>query len=288
MRLVPQQAAFSPHPLAALAASFASGITAARFTTLPLHLSFACTAACSLALLYSFARRSLSASSLLLIFAFFFAGATLAILEKSSVTRERVERFYDDGLIASGEPVEVTGVMTEAPEPAPDGFYLTLRAERLRYKDEEREAVGSVLLFAPVRNAAARAEYEALELRYGARLRVMTALNRTENFRNPGVSSLTEYLERKGIDATAVVKSPLLMERLDDERVFLPLYWLYEWRQKLLAEVGEKFSAETGGVLKAALLGDRYELTRGAAERFREGGTFHVLVISGLHIGFIC
>lgn len=44
---------------------------------------------------------------------------------------------------------------------------------------------------------------------------------------------------------------------------------------------------ETAVVLEAALLGNRYNISRDAAERFRAGGTFHVLVISGLHIAFI-
>jgi competence protein ComEC len=35
------------------------------------------------------------------------------------------------------------------------------------------------------------------------------------------------------------------------------------------------------------LLGNRYFLDKTTAEVFREGGTFHVLVISGLHITFI-
>jgi competence protein ComEC len=47
------------------------------------------------------------------------------------------------------------------------------------------------------------------------------------------------------------------------------------------------FSPETAGVLLASLLGNRHFLSRVTAERFREGGTFHVLVISGLHISFI-
>src|SRR5258708_6286877 len=115
----------------------------------------------------------------------------------------------------------------------------------------------------------------------------MTTLDRDENFRNPGVLPLTEYLERKGYDATGVIKSPLLIERLDDERVFLPLALLYEWRQRLEKEFAANFSAETAGVLDAALLGNRYNVSRGAAERFRAGGTFHVLVISGLQIAFI-
>jgi competence protein ComEC len=195
--------------------------------------------------------------------------------------------LFEDGIIASGEPLEIEGAVASAPEPAPEGFYLTLRVERIRLRETERAATGTVWLVAKVLDRTTRAEYEALELRYGARLRVMTALGRAERFRNPGVSSLTEYLERRGFDATGTIKSPLLVERLDDERVLLPLAWLYEWRARLLAEIEMRFSAETAGVLNAALLGNRYGLSRGAAERFRAGGTFHVLVISGLHITFI-
>jgi competence protein ComEC len=287
MRAAPHQPKVFPHPLAVLAASFALGILIARFTPLPFTVVLACCAACSLGAVYSFARWHTLSTSLLLALAFFCAGALLMVLEKESVTAGRLQRFYDDGLIHAGDPVELTGVMERAPESSPNGFYIALRVEQLRFKDEEHEASGHILLFAPVRDRAAQAEYDALELRYGARVRVMTAPGRTDNFRNPGVSSLTEYLERRNLDATGMIKSPLLVERLDDERVFLPLVWLYEWRQRLLAEIDEKFSLETGGVLKAALLGNRYQLSRATSERFRDGGTFHVLVISGLHISFI-
>ena len=44
---------------------------------------------------------------------------------------------------------------------------------------------------------------------------------------------------------------------------------------------------ETAGVLDAVLLGNRHKVSREVADRFREGGTFHVLVIAGLHISFI-
>ena len=37
----------------------------------------------------------------------------------------------------------------------------------------------------------------------------------------------------------------------------------------------------------ASLLGDRYFLDKDTADLYREGGTFHILVISGLHITFI-
>ncbi len=287
MRLPPQPSVAS-HPLALLAALFAFGILFAHFVALPLTACFIGGAACAIASLYFQLRRRAQLATILVAFSFSCAGAALLLLETSVVAANRLQRFYDEGVIASGDPVEVTGVLTNQPEQAPDGFYLTLRVENVRSGETLRAASGLVWLFVPLREgAAALAGYDALELRYGARVRLMARLSRAESFRNPGVSSLTEYLERRGYDATGIVKSHLLIERLDDERVFLPLAWLYEWRQFLLAEISRKFSAETSGVLQAALLGNRYYLQRDTAERFREAGTFHVLVISGLHISFI-
>ncbi len=223
MRARPLRPSFSPYPLAQLAACFASGTLLAHFVALPLTVYLACSLGLSMLAVWFFVRRWQGAASLFVAVAFFSVGAVAAMVEKGGVTADRVQRLYDQGVIASGDPVEVTGVMLGAPEPAPESFYLTLRVERIRFKEVEREASGVVWLFAPVRDERIRAEYEALELRYGARVRVMTALKRAESFRNPGVSSLTEYLGRRGYDATATIKSPLLVERLDDERVFLPL-----------------------------------------------------------------
>jgi competence protein ComEC len=287
MRVASLHSTFNPHPLALLALCFANGILTARFINLPLAICLACGAGFSIIAVLCFFRRKHTYASVFICLAFFCAGAGLAAIEKRSVRADRVQRLYDEGVIASGDPVELTGVLERQPEPAPDGFYLTLRVEKLRFKETERDASGEVWLYAPVSAASVGAEYEALELRYGARVRVMCALRRAESFRNPGVSSFTEYLERRGADATATIKSPLLVERLDDERVFLPLAWLYLWRQQLLGEMDRLFNYETAGVLKATLLGNRHQLSRRAAERFREGGTFHIIVISGLHISFI-
>ena len=222
-----------------------------------------------------------------LVAAFLCAGSVLSYIETRPAVANRISRMYEAGLFTYGDPVELTGVISGQPEPAPDSFYLTLQVEKISFKGTERDASGTVLLLAHVREEQVRSEYDSLELRHGARVRVVTTLDRDENFRNPGVLPLTEFLERKGYDATGMVKSPLLIERLDDERVFLPLGWLYEWRERLEEEFAANFSPETAGILEAALLGNRYNISRGAAERFRAGGTFHVLVISGLQIAFI-
>jgi competence protein ComEC len=287
VRVIQPNPSFVAHPLAWLAACFACGIAVSRLNHLPPGTAlFTGVIAFALGVLFFLLRKERWASVTLMC-GFVSAGCALAAVGRQTIEPDRVKNFFEEGLIASGDPVEITGVVERAPEPAPEGFYLTLRVEKFRFKGEERAATGVVWLFAPVRDGAARHEYQALELRHGARVALMVALRRSESFRNPGVSPFTEYLERRGFDATGTIKSPLLIERLEDEPVFLPLALLYEWRQRLLAAISRSFNAETAGVLRAALLGNRFYLTRGAAERFREGGTFHILVISGLHISFI-
>ncbi|HEY1402815.1 MAG TPA: ComEC/Rec2 family competence protein, partial [Pyrinomonadaceae bacterium] len=284
---VSHRPSFNPHPLALLAASFAAGILIARLVSPPLFISLPTSIFTTLLALVAFRRRRPAFATMSLLLAFASAGAACAGVERRGVGGERVRRLYEAGRVASGDPVEITGVVERAPEFAPDGFYLALGVERLRARAVDHAATGAVELFAPVRDAVARGGYEDLELRRGARVRVLVALERAEEFRNPGGSSLTEFLERRGMDARGTIKSPLLVERLDDERVALPLVWLEAWRENLRARMSELFSAETAGVLQAALLGNRLGLSRASAERFREGGTFHVLVISGLHISFI-
>ena len=275
------------HPLAQLAVAFAVGVIGARLSGISLAPLVSIAALISVLALAACVTRKLRLATILVILSALLLGASLTSIEKSKVPANQLKRLLDNGTIAVGEPVELTGVLERDPEVAPERLYLLLRVQKLRFRETEREVSGEVVLLAPVLEKSTQQEFDQLDLRYGARIRVMTLLERSDSFRNPGVSLFTEYLDRQGFDATGFLKSPLLLERLDNERVLLPLAWLYDWRRKLQAEIDTRFPAETAGVLDAALLGNRYNLSRSTSERFREGGTFHVLVISGLHITFL-
>ena len=278
-------------PLSVIAACLALGILLGRYKGPHPHsfvlfglAGLICT---SIPALWFLLRQRLSAASALLSMAFISTGLILASLENQPTPANRISRMYDEGVVVATEPVELTGAMDGQPEPAPQSFYVTLNAQSIRIKGVEYEARGKVLLIARFPTDQIKSEYDALDLRHGARLRIMVTLDREDNFRNPGVTPFTEYLEREGYDATGVIKSPLLIERLDDERVFLPLAALYDWRAHLQRRIYALFSPETAGVLDAALLGNHYNISMVAAERLRAGGTFHVLVISGLQIAFV-
>ena len=259
----------SQYPLAQLATAFALGICAAGYFPTKLQFSLTACAVCSLLSLILVLKRQVSLSGLALLLALFFAGDTLALLEERKPQRSVIE----------GELLTLTGVLDGPPEFARDRLYLSVQVEHGPAK--------RVWLLAPFRKPEIEHYYRGLQLRYGTRIRVTTTLDRTGNYRNPGVSPLSEYLDRRDYDATGIIKSPASISRLDDTQVFPLLAWLYDWRERLQREIDISFTPETAGVLDAALLGNRYNLSRAASERFREGGTFHVLVISGLHISFI-
>jgi competence protein ComEC len=283
----PAQPPVAKHPLVLLALSLAAGILVFNYLhNSKLAIAFALAAALLLTIV-TILRPPAAMVLTLLVIAFPGTGYLLALLETRSVAPDRLVRMFAGGTLQSNEPVEVTGIIQGEPEPSPDGFYLTLATEEIRAKGKASAASGTVLLLAQVTDPFVRGAYDSLELRHGTRVRVMTMLDRDEDYRNPGVAPFTEYLERKGFDATGVIKSPLLVERLEDTRVFLPLSLVYEWRRRLEEEFDGRFSHETAGVLDAVLLGNRHKVSRETADRFREGGAFHVLVIAGLHISFI-
>lgn len=275
---------FTLYPLAWLSICFASGILLEKFLEASWQIYLAvCLIFAILALI--FIKQKSCVGFLLL--SFVAAGALCFYTEKNSVATKRLKNLYDKQIFISGEPIEINGILQGKPELAVGGFFLELKAESAIYKGEAKTVSGNVRLFAPTVDKQTALEYEQLQLKYGTRLRVACQLRREEKFQNPGVKSQKEMLDQKQTDATAIIKSPLLVENLGETSSFQPLAFVYEQRQELILEFKKHFSPQTAGVLIASLLGNRYHLDKATSERFREGGTFHVLVISGLQVTFI-
>jgi competence protein ComEC len=271
---------FERHPALWLASSFSIGICIASLAGFDLVVT--ATVAAMLAFAAVVMRRS-PLAPVLILSAFVFAGSASYTAERTGIPQNRIRALYDSGLIRSGEPVEIEGVMTGGPEPSNDGVFLNLQAEKLSYQGREADVTGRVRLFLPDRANTADTTY----LTYGSRIRVPCSLEREDEYLNPGVTTRREILDRIGIDATGSIKSALLIEKLADESVFQPLAWVYDQRARIIDEMRANVSQPAAGIMIASLLGDKYFLDKTTAELFRDGGTFHILVISGLHITFI-
>ncbi|MGH9837215.1 MAG: ComEC/Rec2 family competence protein [Blastocatellia bacterium] len=230
--------------------------------------------------------RDLSITACLLV-GCFAGGGALWELNEASVANDRIRRMFERGELSVEEPVELVGTIEAAPELAPDRIYLRLSVESLSSLNRERPASGVVQITVPFHDDESRVEYDSLAIDYGSRIRLLGFLTNGRGYRNPGAPDFDEMLEHRGFDATGWVKSPLLIEKLSEGKRNAVLQWLYRIRSRALAVTLRGFKQPTSGILAAALFGNRRFLSRDAAESFRAGGTFHLLVISGLHVAMI-
>ena len=87
---------------------------------------------------------------------------------------------------------------------------------------------------------------------------------------------------------TATLRNRVLMERIEGTPPALR-HRVRRLRERLLQEVDSMLdgSAASAAVARAMLLGDRSLIDREQADRFRETGVYHVLVLAGLHVGML-
>lgn len=277
---------FSQFPFAWLAICFGVGVWITNFLAISIYFWLVTLITAATAALCLLVVRREKQAVVFLLAAFLASGALLHQIEKQSVAPNRVSRLYDSGQFDFKTRVELVGTLRQEPEQTPGGYFLTLQTETLQFNNSERSAAGEVRLFLPV-DAVQKPDYENLNLRYGAKIKVATRLTRESRFRNPGGLDYRAVLAQKNLDASGTIKEVSDVQKLADAKTFAPLGWLYAWRAKLVQKFNERFSIASAGVLAASLLNNRYYLDKQTAEKFREGGTFHVLVISGVHITFI-
>lgn len=274
---------FTRHPLLWLAAAFAFGAAVGGDFSALGQVYFAAASVLLAALAFAF-RDRLAATALLLA-ASFSAGAFGYIYEASSLSPVRVKAIYDLGIVPQADPVAVRGRLVRAVEVGPSTAVLRISATEITHRGEAIVTEGDVRAFVPVDSDEARSDLERLGLRQGDEVTIECGLDRDERFLNPGIARRPELLDRQGIDAACTLKSPLLIERVAKGGGISAS--ILAARGAAIERTAELFSPQAAGILAAAMFGDRYYLDRETAEIFREGGTFHVLVISGLHITFI-
>jgi competence protein ComEC len=275
---------FSRYPLLWLAVCFSLGILTAGYISFDWKFLLV---ACFISAIPAVIFIKKQFVSILIFASFFILGAFWLQIENQSVIENRLKNIFDENRSESGEPLEVEGILIGKPELAADGFLLKLKAEKMIYKGAEQIVSGKIKLFASIQSEEIADEYAQLNLQFGSRIRVACRPERDAKFLNEGVISRKQILDQQDIDASAVIKSPLLVEKIGDAQTFAPLAWIYEQRQNLIIQFRDKFTTSTAGIMIASLLGNKYFLDKHTSELFREGGTFHVLVISGLHITFI-
>lgn len=130
---------------------------------------------------------------------------------------------------------------------------------------------------------------------YGDRLKITGTLSELMSQRNPGTFSYKRYLSSKGIHGA--VWGPEKLKRIEELSGNPVVAWALDLQTELLRVVKKTMPYPYSAFLGGSTLGLRggLEFTEtpfGTGERlisqeFKAAGTFHVLAVSGLHVGFV-
>ena len=140
---------------------------------------------------------------------------------------------------------------------------------------------------------------DALPLHCGQQIEIPLRMRPPETYRDPGAFNYADQLLAEGIDLTASAKSSRLTSLANGPpSIHCRLYAAQTWAaDRLSAFIASRanetlpaslrLSAEDAVMLSAMLLGDRTLLSAQLRDAFQRTGTFHLFVVSGLHIALL-
>ena len=186
----------------------------------------------------------------------------------SNKLSERPERWHVEGII--DRPVVPHG----------DRQHVYLRLHRLQRQGQSWEAVSGLI----------RVNVHADSLPYlpGDVIRVdRLRLHRTRTAGNPGAFDFRGLMQRRGIHAVGGVSNPERLHLLRQADGLGLARALERWRQHLRVAVSGLLPTPYDAVFLAIVLGHKGSLPADVQTDFRTAGVAHLLVVSGLHVGFI-
>jgi competence protein ComEC len=167
---------------------------------------------------------------------------------------------------------------------------LFLKVEKISFQGKEVRAQGNLR----VSVLHGSAYPSPLKLKNRDRVRVSAQLLSGRDFRNFGRPRMADRRKMQRVHAQAVAKSTLLVEkRPGPGRPSLALL-VSSLRHTLERQIEAHFStpdrtalSKQGAVLEALLLGERGRMDEATASGLQRSGLYHLMAISGAHIGII-
>jgi len=218
---------------------------------------------------------------------FFLCGTFLAAEEHSVLPPRHIELLARRGLIRPEGPLQVAGWSRTPSVQRPGGEYFDLQLTQVSQSGASIPAEGLIRIY----HFASRNRPESTDVSYGTRLSFSVRnLRRPRNFMTAGFYDWEASMERQDIYFTGILREAQDLEVLPGRQGSRWRAALYRLRRSFLSGLDRLFPPGhdrlgEGAILKAMLLGDDNWLDPGTAAAFQESGTYHLLVISGLHVG---
>lgn len=123
-------------------------------------------------------------------------------------------------------------------------------------------------------------------LHYGERYRIPVRVKPVRNAGNPGSFDAERYMRHRSIYWNASIASRYPVETLSGSCGNPAQAWIYEIRAAIMARIATLAGGDAylRAMLGALLIGDNSQLERAWIENYRQTGTYHAIVVSGLHV----
>ena len=124
------------------------------------------------------------------------------------------------------------------------------------------------------------------KLDYGQRVEIEAKFRRPHNYNNPGSFDYAAYLARQNIFWTASMSAGSQAKILPGRCGSRFMALVFALRVAALERIERLYGDDTysTGMMEAILIGETSKLEKIWTENFRRTGTFHALVISGVHV----
>ncbi len=219
----------------------------------------------------------------LILSCFFMAGFSLYSLELTVYQKNPLKQLKAEGYL------DFQGKVLKSPERRPDRDILTVGIQEVEIAGEKIELNGNLRLTV----AHSSTGRQPLELLAGDRIAFSAALSPENSFRNFFPDFMPRYLRTQKIQARAFSKSPLLIQKLNQNNHSAAGFFS-GLRRKLQKNIEEDFPGQDsygispeGAILEALLLGEDGRIDEQTDRQFQKTGLYHLLAISGAHVGVV-
>ncbi|MDE3136373.1 MAG: ComEC/Rec2 family competence protein [Acidobacteriota bacterium] len=270
-------------PLLWIAASLALGIALAGALP-PAPVAWLAVAVAAVAGGWLLARRGrLWTAWAIALIAWCFVGIAAVSCEHAARPVNRVDRMVDAGRIDLSEPLRWQGRLRDDPLRLPWGYRYIISLEQVEIGGRMIPVSGGLRL-----NFYTDREHVETPpaVRAGDTVEVLAKAREPGDFLDPGSFDYRGYLVNQGIELTGTLRSAELLRKQPGpppafaERVA-------RLRGAMRREADGLFDPREAPVIRAMLLGDRSFVDTTLAQSFQKAGSYHVLVIAGLHVAVL-
>jgi competence protein ComEC len=284
----------SAMPMSAVSLAFMLGIALARLWSV---YSFTGLAAGTLFLLASagfalYSNRLVSAW-IAAMAAVVCCGLLLGFARRDSFPDNDIRALLNNGLFPLEAPLAFDGCVIEESELRETDSVATVEFRGIQWQGRWIAARGKGILSVNLSNEETAANQTSVLLR-GDRVRGWAVWRRPRNYENPGSEDRAARLARRGVFVSGRAKSFQLIETLPGDCAGPTDRFANAVRGRVRAsleaidpESADGAGVERRAVLASLIIGDYSGLLNETREAFQNAGTFHVLVVSGLHVACI-